>query len=183
MSSTQYKIGDKPQMKVILYGDKMSVNAAHKSLKMDNEKKSIAFRTEHGTPVKATLSEVDCPAEKFGTLITDVSGKNATHTFTVDEDLYVQCIIGERADEDRTIDKEYIEKTFNISLAGQVENLYKVNIKKDIDSAQKAAEQAEKMVEEQAEQIEKQAEQLEEIGGKVQRSEKGCQGQNWPFFV
>lgn len=200
MSSTQYKIGDKlisicskPQMKVILYGDKMSVNAAHKSLKMDNEKKSIAFRTEHGTPVKATLTEVDCPAEKFGTLITDVSGKNATHTFTVDEDLYVQCIIGERADEDRTIDKAYIENAFKIKIAGQVENLYKVNIKKDIDSAQKAAEKiekqaegiaeqaeqaAEQMIEEQAEQIEKQAEQLEEqfekLGERLEDKFKGA---------
>ncbi len=173
MSSTQYKIDDKlisicskPQMKVILYGDQISANAAHKSLKMDDEKKSITFRTEHGTPVKVTLTKVNCPAEKFGTLITDVSGKNATHTFSVDEDLYVQCIIGERADEDRTIDKAYIENAFKIKIAGQVENLYKVNIKKDIDSTQKAAEkiekQAEKMIEEQTEQIEKQAEQLEE---------------------
>lgn len=180
MSSTQYKIDDKlisicskPQMKVILYGDQISANAAHKSLKMDDEKKSITFRTEHGTPVKVTLTKVDCPAEKFGTLSTHVSGKNATHTFKVDKDLYVQCIIGERADKDRTIDKAYIEKAFKIKIAGQVENLYKVNIKKDINSAQKAAEkiekpaediaeQAEKMIEEQTEQIEKQAEQLEE---------------------
>lgn len=203
MSSTQYKIDDKlisicskPQMKVILYGDQISANAAHKSLKMDDEKKSITFRTEHGTPVKVTLTKVDCPAEKFGTLITDVSGKNATHTFSVDEDLYVQCIIGERADKDRTIDKAYIENAFKIKIAGQVENLHKVNIKKDSDSVQKAAEkiekqaediaeqaeqtaeQAGKMVEEQAEQIEKQAEQLEEqfekLGERLEDKFKGA---------
>jgi phage shock protein PspC (stress-responsive transcriptional regulator) len=203
MSSTQYKIDDKlisicskPQMKVILYGDQISANAAHKSLKMDDEKKSITFRTEHGTPVKVTLTKVDCPAEKFGTLSTDVSGKNATHTFKVDKDLYVQCIIGERADKDRTIDKKYIEKAFMIKIAGQVENLHKVNIKKDIDPAQKAAEkiekqaeniaeqaerateQAEKMIEGQAEQIEKQAEQLDEqfekLGERLEEKFKGA---------
>ena len=168
MCSTQYKIDDKlisictkPQMKVIFYGDQTSVNAAHKSLKMDEKKKSISFRSEHGTPVKANFTKVDCPAEKFGTLTTDADANNSTHTFSVDGDLYVQCIIGERADEDTPINKEYLESIFKISPTGEVERLYKIEINEG-NSAEKTAENIEKQAEQIAKQAESAAEKLEE---------------------